>query len=99
MGTLTYYDDQGRPTVYQLLATRSIARRPQLAPSIDDIIAYTELDRNPFPRLSFEFVFFYLFLPLLVVFLIIRSIKRLRQRKTRKKKRRREIEPQERYFR
>ena len=99
MGTLTYYDDQGRPTVYQLLATRSIARRPQLAPSIEDIIAYTESDKNPFPRLTFEFAFFYIFLPLFVIWLIVRFFKRLKQRHTRKKKRHREIEPQERYFR
>ena len=99
MGTLTYYDDSGKPTVYELLATRSIARRPQLAPSIEDIIAYTEADGNPFPRLSFEFVFFYILLPLFVIFMIIRFFRRLRHRKTRKKKRIRNIEPQERYFR
>ena len=98
MGTLTYYDDKGKPTVYELLATRSIARRPQLAPSIEDIIAYTEADGNPFPRFTFEFVLLYIFLPLLVLFLIIRFFHRLRHRKPRKKKRHREIEPQERYF-
>ena len=99
MGTLTYYDENQKPTVYELLATRSIARRPQLAPSIEDIIAYTDADRNPFPRLTFEFVFFYIFLPLFVIFMIIRFFRRLRHRKTRKKKRLRNIEPQERYFR
>ena len=99
MGTLTYYDDSGKPTVYELLATRSIARRPQLAPTIDDIIAYTEADGNPFPRFTFEFALFYVFLPLLAILLIVRFFRRLRHRKTRKKKRIRNIEPQERYFR
>ncbi len=99
MGTLTYYDSNGRPVVYELLATRSIARRPQLAPSIEDIIAYTDSDGNPFPRLTFEFVMLYIALPLLVIFLIVRFFHRLRHRKTRKKKRLRNIEPQERYFR
>ena len=99
MGTLTYYDSNGRPVVYELLATRSIARRPQLAPSIEDIIAYTDSDGNPFPRLTFEFVMLYIALPLLVIFLIVRFFHRLRHRKTRKKKSLRNIEPQERYFR
>ena len=98
MGRLTYYDDEGKPTVYELLATRSIARRPQLAPTIEDIIAYTEADGNPFPRLTFEFALFYIILPLLAIILIIRFIRLLRHRKTKKKKRIRNIEPQERYF-
>ncbi len=99
MGTLTYYDSDGRPTVYELLATRSIQRREKLAPSIEDIIAYTEGDPNPFPRFSFEFVFIYLVLPLIVILMIIRFFRRLKHRKTRKKKHIQNIEPQERYFR
>ena len=99
MGTLTYYDENGDPTVYELLATRSIARREQLAPTIDEIIAYTEADRNPFPRFTFEFAMIYIVLPLLVIVLIVRLFRRITRRKTRKKKRMRNIEPQERYFR
>ena len=98
MGTLTYYDEDGRPTVYELLATRSIARREQLIPTLDDIRAYTDSDPNPFPRFTFEFGLFYVFLPLFVLFLIIRFFHRLRHRKRRKKKRIRNIDPQERYF-
>ena len=99
MGTLTYYDENGDPTVYELLATRSIARREQLAPTIDEIIAYTEADRNPFPRFTFEFAMIYIVLPLLAIVLIVRLFRRITRRKTRKKKRMRNIEPQERYFR
>ena len=99
MGTLTYSDEDQKATVYELLATRSIARRESLAPSIEEIIAYTQADRNPFPRFTFELVFFYIFLPLFVIFMIIRFFRRLRHRKARKKQRMRSIEPQERYFR
>ena len=100
MGTMTYYDENGLPTVYELVATRSIERRPQLMPTIEDIIAYTDADPNPFPRLNFEFVGLYIVLPLLVIILIIRFFHRLKHRKKRKnKKRLRNVEPQERYFR
>ena len=98
MGTMTYYDEQGLPTVYELLATRSIARREQLFPTIDEIIAMTINDPNPFPRFTVEFALFYIILPLLLIVLLIRLIHRIRHRKNRRKKRIRNVEPQERYF-
>ncbi len=98
MGRLTYYDQNGEPTVFELLATRSIARREPLAPSIEDIIAYTEADPNPFPRLTFEFVALYIALPLILIFLFVRMVRRVKHHKSRRKKRHENIEPQERYF-
>lgn len=58
VGTLTYTPEamDQEPVLYELLATRSIARRPSIAPSLDEIRMYTQNDPNPFPRLSVEFI-------------------------------------------
>ncbi len=99
MGRLTYYDSEGLPTVYELVATRSIQRREQLAPTIEDIIAYTEADRNPFPRFTFEFALLYIILPLTVLTVIVRLFRGLTRRRRRKRKRMRNVAPKERYYR
>ena len=54
MGTLTYtpLSPGAEPVVYELLASRSIIRRASLAPTLDEIRAYTAADPNPFPRFS-----------------------------------------------
>ncbi|MBQ8080741.1 MAG: D-alanyl-D-alanine carboxypeptidase [Clostridia bacterium] len=98
MGTLTYYNDQGQATVYELLATRSITRREKLAPSIDDIIAYTEADPNPFPRFTFEFALLYIAAPIVALILVIKLFKRIFKR-GKKKTKVQTVEPQERYYR
>ena len=74
MGTLTYYPETGNPVVYELIATRSIAAREQLAPTVDDIIAAAENDPNPFPRITAELVILYLVLPALGIFLLVRLL-------------------------
>ncbi len=38
MGTLTYYNESGQPLIYDLVASRSIAAREQLFPSLDQLI-------------------------------------------------------------
>ena len=88
MGTLSYYAPDGTVVVYNLVASRSVAARESLAPSISEIIERAENDKNPFPRLTFELVFVYLFLP--VVFIIalaalIRFVRRKRKRRVRVK--------------
>ena len=75
MGTLTYYPEGGNPVVYELVASRSIAARKQLAPSVDEIIAAAENDPNPFPRITFELVLLYLILPALGIFLAVRLVR------------------------
>ena len=75
MGTLTYYPDGGgNPVVYELVASRSIAAREQIAPSVDDIIAAALNDPNPFPRLTVELVVVYLVLPAVAIFLAVRIL-------------------------
>lgn len=52
MGTLSYYPYPGaNPAVYELVASRDIARRKDLAPTVDQIYArvYDE-DTSPFPK-------------------------------------------------
>ncbi len=58
MGTMTYTPEggDGQPVEYQLIAKRSIQRRPAIAPTLDEIRIYTENDPNPFPRFSIEFL-------------------------------------------
>lgn len=58
VGLLTYTPEEldGEPVHYELLATRSISRRPSIAPTFDEIRMYTDNDPNPFPRLSVEFI-------------------------------------------
>ena len=71
MGTLTYYGEDGNPVIYDMIASRSIAARQQLAPSIEQIIADAENDPNPFPRITFELIFLYVILPAVAIFLLI----------------------------
>ena len=77
MGTLTYYGGEGEPVVYDLIASRSIAARESLAPSIDQIIEEAEKDPNPFPRVTPELVVVYLVLPAAAVFLVVHLLKKI----------------------
>ena len=99
MGTMTYYNSQGEATVYELVATRSIERRERIAPTLDEIAAYSENDPNPFPRFTFEFALLYIALPLLAVHILFRLIRGLFRRKPRKKKKLGSMEPQNRFYR
>ena len=98
MGTLTYYPDTGNPVVYELVASRSIAAREQLAPSVEDIVAAAQNDPNPFPRITVELVVVYLALPaagLFLMFVILRSGVRF----IKKRRKVRAYKPTSRYYR
>ena len=99
MGTMTYYNSQGEATVYDLIATRSIERRERIAPTLEEIAAYSAADPNPFPRFTFEFALLYIVLPLLGLFLLYRLLYRLFHRKPKKKKKLNSLEPQNRFYR
>ena len=99
MGTLTYFNNQGEATVYELIATRDIARRERIAPTLQEIAQYTENDPNPFPRFTFEFALLYIALPLLALFILFRLIKGLFRHKPRRKKKLSNLEPQNRFYR
>lgn len=99
MGTLTYTPTApgSEPIVYELIATRSIIRRPSIAPTVEEIKAYTAADPNPFPRFSLEFLIIIL-LPVLAVALVSYLLFKLITRK-RKPKLRQKLEYKTRYYR
>ena len=97
MATLTYYPDAGEPIEYQLLASRSIEKRVTDFPSLDELIAATLSDANPFPRFTVEILFFFLAVIGLIVLLVL-GVKRLlgfRSKRTRRKP----VKPISRYYR
>lgn len=86
IGTMTYTPEGAdkEPVEYELIASRSILRRESVAPSLDEIRAYTEADPNPFPRFSFEFLMLVL-LPLIAVAALSQLFYRLFTRKRKPK--------------
>jgi len=97
MATLTYYPDAGEPIEYELLATRSIAKRMLDVPELDDIIADSLNDANPFPRFTVEILLFFL----AVIGILVGSfvgIKRLLGFRS-KRPRHKPIKPISRYYR
>lgn len=98
MGTLTYYTEEGVPIEYELTASRSIAAREQLAPTVEQIIADAENDPNPFPRLTLELVVLYLIVPALAVFLTVKLVN-LALKAVRKRVKVRAHKPTSRYYR
>ncbi len=99
MGTLTYtpLTPGSEPIIYELIAKRSIYRRPSIAPTVEEIKAYTDADPNPFPRFSLEFLIIIL-LPVAAVALISTLLFKLLTRK-RKPKLRQRLEYKTRYYR
>ena len=80
IGTLTYFPENSDPAVYILSASRNVDQRENVPKTIDQIIAETYADPNPFPPFSFELALI-LFGPILVLaglilFVIIRRKKR-----------------------
>lgn len=98
MGTLTYYPEGANPIVYELTASRSIAAREQLAPTVEQIIEAAANDPNPFPRITFELILLYMILPAVCILLLLRLIRFLlkKMKKTRKVK---TFKPTGRYYR
>lgn len=86
VGTLTYTpeDPTKLPVEYELTAARSILRRASLAPTVEEIRAYTEADPNPFPRFSLEFLLLVL-APVLSVIVLSQVLFKLLMRKRKPK--------------
>ncbi|MEA5144547.1 MAG: D-alanyl-D-alanine carboxypeptidase family protein [Candidatus Limiplasma sp.] len=99
-GTMTYYPaDGGSPVVYQLVASRSIARRENAPLSIEEIETATYADPNPFPPFSVEFALIAAS-PFLGLFILIRILMRVFHRDGgRPGKKGRVPKPTNRYFR
>lgn len=99
MGTMTYTPlaAGAEPVVYELIAARSIIRRQSIAPTVEEIKAYTAADPNPFPRFSLEFLIIIL-LPVIAVAVISHLLFKLLTRK-RKPRLRQKLEYKTRYYR
>jgi len=83
MATMTYLKEDGTAVRYNLIASRSIAQRENMPKTIEQIVEETYADPNPFPPFTLEMAC-YLFLPFVLLFLMIRFIRRqLRKRRVR----------------
>ncbi len=95
MGTMTYFQDNGEYFTYDLVAARSIAARENAPKTLEQIVAETYADPNPFPPMSFE-VGLMLFGPVVGVVLMILALRLLRRH--RRGKRTRPPRPVSRYL-
>ena len=96
MGTLTYFPETGDPVTYDLVASRTVAVRDNVPKTLEEIIAETYADPNPFPPLTFEVVLI-LFGPILILILLIVLIILIRRH--RKHRRQKGPNPVSRYLR
>ena len=80
IGTMTYFPERGDPAVYALTAGRSVEQRTNVPKTIDEIIAETYADPNPFPPFNFEFAIT-LFAPLLLLFAIFFLVRRANKKR------------------
>jgi len=80
LGTLLFYAESGETAEYDLVATRTIEARKDAPPTLEQIVAYTLADENPFPRFTWD-----LLIPpagfLLILYLLLRLIFRRRRKK------------------
>ena len=83
VGTMTYFPENQSPVVYNLIASRSVAKRENTPKTLDQIAAETEADPNPFPPLSIWLVLLFLspLLAYVVILLILRFIFRVLRRR------------------
>lgn len=99
MGTLTYYPaDGGSAIEYNLVASRSIARRENAPKSLEEIEAMVNADPNPFPPMSVELVLL-LLIPVSILALFIWLLRRIFHRGGGRKRHSRVPKPSNRYFR
>lgn len=80
MGTMTYIDDDGREVVYNLTASRSIDKREDAPKTLEEIVAETEADPNPFPPFTFE-MGLYIAIPVLGLYILIRILRKVVHRR------------------
>ncbi len=98
MGTLTYYPENSSPVVYELIATRSVAARESLAPTLEEIIAAANADPNPFPRFTFELFLTFILFPLSLLIGLFFAIRALRKFLKKRNRIRKTLNPQGRYY-
>ena len=80
MGVMTYFDENGNAVDYNLTASRAIAMRENAPKTLEQIVAETEADPNPFPPLTVELAL-YLALPVVALGLLIFLLRKLFRRR------------------
>ena len=80
IATMTYVPAHGESVEYELVASRSVARRENAPKTLEEIISETYADPNPFPPFSFELLMVFLG-PVLVIAGIVSGILILRKRR------------------
>ena len=80
VGTMTYFPEKGDPALYLLTASRNVDQRENVPKTLEEIIAETNADPNPFPPFSFDLVLILFGPPLVLISLIIYLIARHKKR-------------------
>lgn len=81
MGTMLYYDEASASAVtYNLIASRSIAKRTNVPKTLEEITAETLADPNPFPPFTAEMAA-YIIAPFVLLFVLIRIVRKLIRRR------------------
>lgn len=93
LGTLIFYSETGETAEYDLVATRTVAARENAPPTLEQIVAYTMADENPFPRLSWD-----LLVPPSGALLVLILLRRLLHRRRKKRPKAPDIKPGKRKF-
>ncbi len=86
LGTMTYVTQEGDLAVFNLTANRSVARRENIPKTLEEIVAETEADENPFPPFSLDLLL--IFLSPLIAFVVILLIARRIYRRIHKRQER-----------
>ncbi len=80
IATMTYRPENGGETVhFNLLATRTVPKRTDAPLTLEQIVAMTEADPNPFPPLTLEIVLI-LLSPFIILVLIVLTLRFLYKR-------------------
>lgn len=84
IGTMTYFPENDDPVVYSLNASRSVEKRDNVPKTLEEIIAETYEDPNPFPPFSFELAMILFGPPLLIAGLVVFFVIRHKRKGTHK---------------
>ena len=95
MGTMSYFAEDGTVSEYNLIAGRTVAKRENAPKTLEEIVAETEADPNPFPPITVELVVLAL-LPFVLLALLIHILRRIH--KKRKSRGARVPKPKSRYL-
>ena len=88
LGTLIFYSESGETAEYDLVATRTVAARENAPPTLEQIVAYTMADENPWPRFTWD-----LLVPPGCVLVVLMALRRLLGRHKKKRPKAPNIKP------